>query len=297
MLPSCTSLLSSRQTPAWRNGRRHRLKICCPPGRTGSNPVAGTKKGELRDQLAFLLILAISDLQIGGRDSTHDTRIKFHLIENIRICTLAKNNFPWNHTMRILIRKCGFTGKYFESDTEYLSHLKELRKRFKENRAFKRKVSKLKENIHPIFQLATIDDINQWLDVNGEKIVRIMYKLYGNSRSSYRRGKRWNKEKDGIKISLTDMRYSNRIDNMHCAPIGQETNWSNPSYFAGWIGRINIELTGGGYHFFDIRFLKELGINGGTGGGGPDYLSYDVRLFADDYKKMAEIHVMERLMK
>ena len=30
------------ELPAWRNGRRDRLKICCPKGRGGSSPSAGT---------------------------------------------------------------------------------------------------------------------------------------------------------------------------------------------------------------------------------------------------------------
>ena len=28
--------------PVWRNGRRYRLKICCPTGRGGSSPSTGT---------------------------------------------------------------------------------------------------------------------------------------------------------------------------------------------------------------------------------------------------------------
>ena len=31
--------------PVWRNGRRYRLKICCPFGRGGSSPSTGTIKG------------------------------------------------------------------------------------------------------------------------------------------------------------------------------------------------------------------------------------------------------------
>jgi hypothetical protein len=30
--------------PGWRNGRRARLKICCPRGRAGSSPALGTSK-------------------------------------------------------------------------------------------------------------------------------------------------------------------------------------------------------------------------------------------------------------
>ncbi len=30
--------------PVWRNGRRYRLKICCPFGRVGSSPSTGTKQ-------------------------------------------------------------------------------------------------------------------------------------------------------------------------------------------------------------------------------------------------------------
>ena len=39
--------------PGWRNGRRGRLKICCPQGRVGSIPTPGTNKEKtvLKDRL------------------------------------------------------------------------------------------------------------------------------------------------------------------------------------------------------------------------------------------------------
>ncbi len=40
--------------PGWRNGRRGRLKICCPQGRVGSIPTPGTKWRSIDRRLLFL---------------------------------------------------------------------------------------------------------------------------------------------------------------------------------------------------------------------------------------------------
>ena len=43
--------------PGWRNGRRGRLKICCPQGRVGSIPTPGTKRRSF-DRRSFCLNMA-----------------------------------------------------------------------------------------------------------------------------------------------------------------------------------------------------------------------------------------------
>ena len=45
---------TSQGRPGWRNGRRGRLKICCPQGRVGSIPTPGTKRWSF-DRRSFFL--------------------------------------------------------------------------------------------------------------------------------------------------------------------------------------------------------------------------------------------------
>ena len=44
--------------PGWRNGRRGRLKICCPQGRVGSIPTPGTKRNKSRGLFLFCMVFS-----------------------------------------------------------------------------------------------------------------------------------------------------------------------------------------------------------------------------------------------
>ena len=53
--------------PGWRNGRRGRLKICCPQGRVGSIPTPGTKRNKSRDLFFFFVFFTTNGGCIGCR--------------------------------------------------------------------------------------------------------------------------------------------------------------------------------------------------------------------------------------
>lgn len=84
--------------PAWRNGRRDRLKICCPEGRGGSSPSAGTTLKN-REKSRFFRIQAPS------RAETNDTGNHLPVDLRRQLPTPHEANRPWNREGRSIHRR------------------------------------------------------------------------------------------------------------------------------------------------------------------------------------------------
>jgi hypothetical protein len=111
-------------------------------------------------------------------------------------------------------------------------------------------------------------------------------------------GLRWHNDKRGMRITEFEfqrMRYDASCANSHSAPKGMPTNWGGnagpgvPRGYPGWRGRVEFTDEQHGWQFSEI--LQKIGIHTGTGGSG----SFDVSVWAADFRKMAEPYVLAKL--
>ena len=189
--------------------------------------------------------------------------------------------------MKATVDKCPWTGKLFEDRIKYAKHLKSVRNELKLNREKARIQANLDNMVAELYGLGTTDEIAAWLTANYMKIAKI-------------KGPRWASRKpyiltddDYVEFEIPPMTFSERCSTTHCAPLGQKhTGWhreTNPHVpEAGWRGRIILRPKGNAYHreYVETNWLKELGVNSGGGGGGPDKLSYELTLFTKDFPKL-----------
>ena len=149
-------------------------------------------------------------------------------------------------------------------------------------------INSLVERIQPLYEQPTFEDIAQWLIDNQDLLLE------------YRtaKGIGFRSDEKGSKITsfkFIHMQYDNCCSNSHSAPKGMQTNWGGrrspavPRGYPGWRGRVEFTDERRGWHFSEV--IRHLGICTGTGGGG----SYDVTLWAQDFRKMAEPYVLDKL--
>lgn len=191
---------------------------------------------------------------------------------------------------RIVVRKCPFTGKLFECDSQYTAHLAQVRIKLRAEREAARVAVNFKEFCAPLYTLASFQEIEDWL--NGHVFQVMDYLRRTNEASWYSRilKKGSFTSADGIKIKLTSFKWGMQSTS-HSAPFGKRvTGWGSSSPHIlekGWHGYISIEMSGRGYDFFNSSCLKKIGINSGSGGGNSNRQKYDCILYADDFPALA----------
>ena len=192
--------------------------------------------------------------------------------------------------MKVTVDKCPWTGKLFEDRKKYAKNLKEVRNELKLNREKVRIQANLDNMVAELYQLGTTNEIADWLTKNFMKIAKI-------------KGPRWASRKpyiltddDYVVFEIPPMTFKADCSTTHCAPLGQKhTGWDrekNPHVpEKGWRGEIILYPKGNVYNreYLDTNWLKEIGINSGGGGGGPDRLRYELTLFNKDFVKLADL--------
>lgn len=182
--------------------------------------------------------------------------------------------------MKITVHKCPWSGKLFEDRKKYAKHLKVLRKEQAERREYARVAATFDQWIAPLYQLQTTDEIADWLTEN----FHIVAKHYG-------KGEKWGrkikvKPDTGYKFKISNCKVKNDYATTHTAPLGEKTSgWGQETkYEPAWVGRISVTFTGSGYELFNTDFLRAIGVNSGSGGGGETGLAYEVNFYIKDFK-------------
>lgn len=206
--------------------------------------------------------------------------------------------------MRIQVRKCPFTGEIFEEKDikKYIKHLKELRKKMKEDRAHERIrkswkdwLSEQKKNI------TSIDQIPEWFLKNQRTIMDACNAIYFDDRFE-RRNKFVEKDKF-TKLEWENYRYNDNTSNSHVCPEGGVMNWcakekDKPTGYPGFKGYLRGCLErpkDRDYSYPYSEALRLVGIKTGTGGGGNKNFGYEFTVFLDDWPGIKENVVFEKL--
>jgi hypothetical protein len=189
--------------------------------------------------------------------------------------------------MKILVRKCPWTGELYEDDNEYRQYLSELRVHRQERRMMLRRAEAGDAAIQWATQNVTsAEQFEKWFTNNWKELVirGTVYDLLS-----------WGKNFDHIDVNnipeLVSVRmtatFSHQLSNTHSCPKNGVTNWhgdkDKPRGYPGWRCRLEWRMAHDPKKFRaggDI--FRNSVINTGTGSGG-DYCTYDVSLWADDW--------------
>lgn len=200
--------------------------------------------------------------------------------------------------MKITINKCPWTGKLFESDEAYASHLKSLRHAMRSSREKARLALVFDEFVKPLYGLDTSDKIVDWLNENYMKVA-----LHFGFRFADRKKPYVPTKDDYVVFEFSNLKFSPDCPTTHCVPRGQRTTgWSSDSPHIpepGWRGRITIRLYGNAYHkdLFDTDHLKKIGINTGGGGGCSEKLAYELTLFTKDFAGLRKRAILDKILR
>lgn len=195
--------------------------------------------------------------------------------------------------MKVMVNKCPWTGKLFEDDKAYQSHLRRLKAERKRAEEQALAIEQFEASCGPLYQLGTTDEVAAWLTANYSRV----YERFGPKWSSQKKIK--HTSNDRVLITFGDLHF-NHVATTHHAPIGQKmTGWSKDCPAVrepAFQGRITATFEGRGYEMFDSDHLKKIGVNTGSGGGGPDHLSYEVVLYLKDFPRFKSLHMLNLLL-
>jgi hypothetical protein len=204
--------------------------------------------------------------------------------------------------MRIEVYKCRFTGQIFEKDSksDYITHLKNLRERFKD----KRKDHRIKQEFNSWFskekeKILSPDDIPQWILANQKHLMKV-YNLIGTPR--YVHKDKFYPKTDEITELKFSLAFDSKLSNTHSCPKGGVTNWGGdpklPRGYPGYGGRLYAKLKRDKKHMCQYPlgdFFTFFGISTGTGGGGNSDTSYDIEIFLADWPRLGEELIAKKL--
>lgn len=183
----------------------------------------------------------------------------------------------------IKVWECPKTAKLFRSKSAYVRHLKKTaRENITRINQEKEKVA-LSAQISSLYECKTYNEIEEWLFVNQDLICRFF------SHPNY------DSEKFGkvVRISLTEMRWEDRIPMTHSSPICMKDNFHQkpeygPTHSPGWRGRIEFIYENNDRDFpFHDRW-RSVNICTGSGGASGNKSSYEVTLWAADFPQLKE---------
>lgn len=190
---------------------------------------------------------------------------------------------------KILVWKCPNTGKLFEDDAVYKTHLRKLAK----ERAQDRKEDVLRSNLEDTFKVMrdtcqSGDDIAKFILQNWESFHVNGIKKWDRDWSLQSKKPRKNKKPFAkvIDCKVVIGNYCN-LSNSHDCPFNGVTNWERkddkPKYYPGWSARLNLTFDSE-YTGFGSNFFENTGLTISCGGGGFQNLSYTATLFEDDWE-------------
>jgi len=208
---------------------------------------------------------------------------------------------------QVLVWKSDEDGKLFELKSKYTAHLRKL--------AAERLCQKKIDAVTTSREQFLIDMGNTVTSITSlEQFIKDNWAWFaanGASSNMWRRIPASNRHKLG-RVSIT-AKWADHVSNSHSCPRGGVTNWSSfnaapgtPTGYPGWVGTITFtidagvsghkvprKLSGFGSDYFENTTLHT-GSGGGDGGGNNQY-SYELKLFAADFPKMAAEHEKERV--
>lgn len=196
-------------------------------------------------------------------------------------------------------------GKIFEDKKKYQAHLRKLAAARRHLAKQKKLEQEFDAFLNQMGQVKSIDELNQFIKDN--------WKTFWQNGAKHEHWK-WNRKgapefHEYYDISITDVRWGEKISNSHSCPKGgvenfdtrSKYNQGKPTGYPGWTGRINIKVKppmskhkkdpymhdGWGSSYFENTIINT---GSGGGGGGKDFksYSYDVKLFAADFPVMYE---------
>ena len=194
--------------------------------------------------------------------------------------------------MRIIVRKCPFTGAIFEEKDRdlYIAHLKELRANKKANRAYARKKAKFERWLDAEKEtLVSVDMIVPWIIKSQRKLMDACNNLRPFVRDKFY------KSDELISLELISTKYTSTASNTHCCPKGGQTNfrWKEdlPRGYPGFVGTIKASLKRErkyNYSYPLTDLLEFIGIHTGSGGGGNEDCEYGATIFVADWPGLGQ---------
>ena len=194
--------------------------------------------------------------------------------------------------MRVVVRKCPFTGKIFEESKieKYKAHLIEVRNA--------KRTTRLHNNIREGFNIWLAneksnifypEDIFPWLLKNQEYLMEASNAMIDvNSRDRYAPDDRY------IALSA-DVEYKETLSNTHSCPSNGVLNWrrheDKPLGYPGWYGHIKGKLLRSkknNYSYPYTNILKLVRVHTGSGGGGNESWNFDISIFLADWPALKE---------
>lgn len=196
--------------------------------------------------------------------------------------------------MRIEARKCPFTGKVFEESKKkaYIQHLAEVRKDLRA----KRHVTHVRLVFHTWLaeeraKVRRVQDLPQWF-MDNQRILMDAHNAEipsGYVFTSFDEKFVMEDIFENVTINLRDG-FTENVSNSHVCPDNGITNFGGeagrPKGYPGWQGVIKGTLKrpkklNGRYPYSNA--LNLAGFKTGSGGGGNENWSYEVRIFLDDW--------------
>lgn len=205
--------------------------------------------------------------------------------------------------MRIVVRKCPYTGKLFEDDRKYAQHLSNIRARQRADRKDARVraeysswLRKEKQNIHYVNQIIP------WFLKNQRQIMDAANALLLTSPSDRKYRKCFTADDVFENMSFEHISYKDNVSNTHRCPDGGVTNFTSkepgkPTGYPGWKGYIKGTLKRNPKDEYAYPYgeaLNVVGLKTGSGGGGNKSWGYDVSIFLSDWPGLqVEVTEME----
>ena len=193
---------------------------------------------------------------------------------------------------KITVRKCPITKKVFFGDDEYAEHIVALRARKTLERINRRNRVASTDRVWDIIEndVCTIPQLEQFI----KDFLHDIYIAYNGGRPEVNDAVR----ESALKSFTLIVGYDECVSNTHDSPRNGVNNFSCdpdlPRHYPGFVGRLTFDLTNdpenhpsmtNGKIRTCMRFtdaLGYIGIHTGSGGGGAT-ISYEVRLFQDDF--------------
>jgi hypothetical protein len=199
--------------------------------------------------------------------------------------------------MRVVVRKCPFTGKLFEEKdiSKYILHLQQVRDEKKELREYARLKAGWEKWLRAEqAKVRSFAEIAPWILENQNRLIRTYNAFYAPKK---KKDYSWNRPfPRGSKFLSINMRanFSELASNSHCAPRGGKMNWCGrndpaPRGYPGWTGSLSgkLDITERQESPSWSEFFKLFDVHTGTGSGGSSF-QYSVTVFASDWPGVAE---------
>ena len=192
---------------------------------------------------------------------------------------------------RVLVWKSDADGKLFEDKSKYQKHLRKLAAR----RAAERKIAAYETDLELFFdsmgQVASFDELQQFIKDNWAR-----FRTNCHKNGSWRKRSFAKNDDQLISLELTGFFFKQDLSNSHSCPRDgvqnfdrrSEHNKGKPTGYPGWSGRISYSVTNS--TGFGSDYFSNTPICTGSGGGGDQRLSYELKLWAADFPVMWEKH-------